>query len=129
MLLQEEMRRVVAYLYWKGDWWVSQAERRQGQAATDILNGLRGYAYRQAAFSRQLATNCLEYWVNGLKELGLNVAWALSYEGHLCPLTNPAQVGDGGQDSDSDENEEEVDEDGGLHSNPIFYLDTDMYTV
>jgi hypothetical protein len=50
MLLKEEMRRTIAYGYWKADWWHRQAELRSqldpvlGGADSSLAEGLRAYA-------------------------------------------------------------------------------------
>jgi hypothetical protein len=132
LLLQEEMRRVVVYLNWKGDWWVLQAKRRQGVVTPDIANGLSSYAYRQAAYSRQLAASCLVYWVNGLKELGLSTTWALPYKAlstQFAISSHSARNGMSELEEYSDEDETEEEEDGDADGKPAFYLDNDMYTT
>ncbi|KAG1791580.1 uncharacterized protein HD556DRAFT_1240578 [Suillus plorans] len=52
-LLREEMRRVTAYLSWHATWWDAQADRRTGLEPAEV-EGLRGYAKRQAAVRRDL---------------------------------------------------------------------------
>jgi hypothetical protein len=50
MLLEEEMRRAIAYSGWKADWWQRQAELRSqldpilGGADACLAEGLRAYA-------------------------------------------------------------------------------------
>ncbi|KAG2358776.1 hypothetical protein BDR07DRAFT_1488989 [Suillus spraguei] len=65
-LLQEEMRRVAAYLLWHATWWDAQADRRAGLALAEV-EGIRGYAKRQAAVRRDLHDTFLTKWgaVNG----------------------------------------------------------------
>ncbi|KAG2055338.1 hypothetical protein BDR06DRAFT_970839 [Suillus hirtellus] len=65
-LLQEEMRRVAAYLLWHATWWDVQADRRTGLALAEV-EGIRGYAKRQAAMRRDLHDTFLSKWgaVNG----------------------------------------------------------------
>ncbi|KAG1850227.1 hypothetical protein DFJ58DRAFT_716845 [Suillus subalutaceus] len=60
-LLQEEMRRVVAYLLWHATWWNAQADRRTGLALAEV-EGIRGYAKRQAAMWRDLHDTFLSKW-------------------------------------------------------------------
>ncbi|KAH6871440.1 hypothetical protein BKA70DRAFT_1062716, partial [Coprinopsis sp. MPI-PUGE-AT-0042] len=62
-ILQEEMRRVVAYLVWKARWWETKVAMRS-QASTDesILNGVSAYAWKQASLQRRLAAACVSHW-------------------------------------------------------------------
>ncbi|KAG2035153.1 hypothetical protein BDR03DRAFT_983926 [Suillus americanus] len=70
-LLQEEMRRVAAYLLWHAtcQWWDAQADRRTGLALAEV-EGIRGYAKRQAAVRRDLHDTFISKWgasaVNGI---------------------------------------------------------------
>ncbi|KAG1788040.1 uncharacterized protein HD556DRAFT_1434199 [Suillus plorans] len=66
-LLREEMRRVAAYLLWHAAWWDAQADRRTGLALAEV-EGIRGYAKRQAAVRRDLHDTFLSKWgaVNGI---------------------------------------------------------------
>ncbi|TCD59870.1 hypothetical protein EIP91_011272 [Steccherinum ochraceum] len=64
LLLQEEMRRVIVFLRWKGSWWRSQVNRRQHQATMTriLLSGLNAYAYKQAHVWEQLAARFVVLW-------------------------------------------------------------------
>ncbi|KAG2048340.1 hypothetical protein BDR06DRAFT_976099 [Suillus hirtellus] len=65
-LLQEEMRRVAAYLLWHATWWDVQADRCTGLALAEV-EGIRGYAKHQAAVWQDLHDTFLSKWgaVNG----------------------------------------------------------------
>ncbi len=58
-LIQEEMRRTVAYLEWKAGWWRRQATHRSVEDAS-FLQGLRACAERQAYLLDRLAVSCVE---------------------------------------------------------------------
>ncbi|KIL55654.1 hypothetical protein M378DRAFT_17763, partial [Amanita muscaria Koide BX008] len=77
-LLQEEMRRTVAYLEWKASWWHSQATRRKTDDAI-VQQGLQAYAERQAHLMKKLASSCAERWVPTLRKQGIEVTWATEY--------------------------------------------------
>jgi hypothetical protein len=64
-LLQEEMRRVLAFLEWRADWWInrgsSMAMACSGSSAP-YIEGLFAYAARQAKIQRALAGRFKEMW-------------------------------------------------------------------
>jgi len=60
-LLLEEMRRVSAFLAWHAAWWDEQATRRVGLDDAS-LEGIRGYAKRQAAQRRSMRDVFLTKW-------------------------------------------------------------------
>jgi hypothetical protein len=61
-LLQEEMRRVVVFLEWKSQDWLSKAEAREGKVTLSVQHGLNAYAKKQAAVYRNLATSFTKLW-------------------------------------------------------------------
>jgi hypothetical protein len=58
MLVEEEMRRVIAFGRWKADWWKAQVTHRQG-VENGLSEGLRAYALEHEALERDFA-NALE---------------------------------------------------------------------
>lgn len=78
-LIQEEMRRTVAYLEWKARWWRAQTTRR---AVDDpvLAQGLVAYAERQADLLERLAYSCIKKWIPLLKKNGADVLWAGQYQ-------------------------------------------------
>ena len=60
-LLCEEMRRCIAYLRFRAQWWRNLAAAQQD---SDIvtLEGRRAYAFEQAAFQDALGANWLKRW-------------------------------------------------------------------
>lgn len=78
-LIQEEMRRTVAYLEWKAQWWRRQATRRLVEDKS-LSQGLQACAERQAHLLERLALSCVGKWVPLLKEHGANVLWAGQYQ-------------------------------------------------
>ncbi|KAG1830659.1 hypothetical protein EV424DRAFT_1534995 [Suillus variegatus] len=60
-LLLEEMQRVSAFLAWHAAWWDEQATRRVGLDDAS-LEGIRGYAKRQAAQRRSMRDVFLTKW-------------------------------------------------------------------
>jgi hypothetical protein len=79
LIVQEEMRRVIAYHVWKAAWWREQASlRAYGESA--ILSGLSGYAHRQAAICSRMAEQCALHWLPHLKRTGATPPWAAGYD-------------------------------------------------
>jgi hypothetical protein len=60
-LLQEEMRRVLAFFSWKADWWASQLGLR-GSIEEGLSEGLDAYTHRQADIWRTLHLHCAHLW-------------------------------------------------------------------
>lgn len=61
LLLREEMRRVLTFLSWHGDWWVTQAQRR-GDIPDELSEGLAAYAKKQAHIRRTIRASFNETW-------------------------------------------------------------------
>jgi hypothetical protein len=74
-LLQEEMRRVVAFLEWKSAAWLVKVDVRGEDMTFDIQSGLNAYARKQAAVYRNLATSFATLWYPTLKSYGLEHSW------------------------------------------------------
>jgi hypothetical protein len=122
-LLEEEMCRILQFLWWWSDWWKEQVGK-QGTTEAAQLEGETAYASRQAAFLTGLATSFSTKWT-GLAEL-LETARASA----VAPMAIEAVVEetavgallrrrqlhgdeDEGATSDSEGVEEEGDEEGG----------------
>jgi hypothetical protein len=71
-LLVEEMRRVLQFLRWKERWWKDQGEQRR-DARSDVLEGLKAYAGKQASIMGQLARRFADEWKPVLMRLGLEM--------------------------------------------------------
>ncbi|TFK46468.1 hypothetical protein OE88DRAFT_1714953 [Heliocybe sulcata] len=80
-LLEEEMRRAVAYLEWKANWWRSQAYRRVDTGVPqDVQHGLAAYAFKQAGVMDGLAVQFASHWLPVLKANKVFPKWG---EGHI----------------------------------------------
>jgi len=78
MIVQEEMRRVLAWFEWKALWWEKQTiGRATGQP--DVLHGASAYAHKQAHIVRCMALRCAVDWLPALRKLGIEPAWSISY--------------------------------------------------
>jgi hypothetical protein len=60
-LLREEQRRVVAFMHWHAEWWLSHRSRRD-PVGDDMREGLVAYAERQAFLRRRMASHFQALW-------------------------------------------------------------------
>ncbi|KAH6904722.1 hypothetical protein BKA70DRAFT_1373432 [Coprinopsis sp. MPI-PUGE-AT-0042] len=110
-LLEEEMRRVVAYLRWQARWWKDQADLRQ-DCDGSIKLGLRGYTHKQSANVSALADSCLATWLACYAKLGRgngNVPTAKSKKGkQRVPVgqSNNSDLSDDDSSQESDRGSE-----------------------
>jgi hypothetical protein len=85
LIMQEEMRQVIAYHMWKVAWWREMGSLRTNSDLT-ILSGLLGYAHRQAAIHSRMAEQCVLHWLLHLKSRGIMPLWAVDYESLLSQV-------------------------------------------
>lgn len=85
LIVQEEMRRVIAYHMWKAAWWQERASLRSYGDLT-ILSGLSGYAHKQAAICSRMAEQCALHWLPRLKCRGVTPLWAADYDSLLSQV-------------------------------------------
>jgi hypothetical protein len=79
-LLQEEMRRVVAFLEWKSTDWLRKRELRSALVASDIRSGLDAYARKQAAVYHDLAVSFSLLWKPTLVSYNLKHSWISEFQ-------------------------------------------------
>jgi len=90
LLLQEEMRRVVRFLEWKSNDWISRADTRAGVVAPEVCLGLSAYAHKQSSIFRNLAIRFCQRWRSRLVSLSLSHTWATEFLGTQgVPLIDP----------------------------------------
>jgi len=77
-IVQEEMRRVLAWFEWKALWWEEQADRRAA-GQSDVLHGASAYAHKQAHIAHCMALRCAADWLPVLRKLGIEPAWGINY--------------------------------------------------
>lgn len=99
MLLKEEMRRTIAFLNWRADWWEKKPTRWPG-ITVQLEEGIRAYAYGQAKQQRNLALHFASLWKDPLSDadelLDANVA---------PQETGHTDDNDDSDDSDSDDSD------------------------
>ena len=101
LIVQEEMRRVLAYFEWKSSWWLEQANRRSGLEAS-VQSGVMAYAHKQSTLSLRMAARCAAHWLPVMKNHGIIPSWGSKYQ------VRSSAVNQDGSISDS-EDEDEVD--------------------
>lgn len=62
VIIDEEMRRVLAFGKWKADWWVDQAKLRTPEQVL-VTQGLAAYAARQAAMELDVQEGLTQKWM------------------------------------------------------------------
>lgn len=67
MLLKEEMRRTLAFLHWRADWWEKKPSRWPG-VSTQLEEGIGAYARGQAKLQRDLALHFAALWKDPLSD-------------------------------------------------------------
>jgi hypothetical protein len=78
LLVQEEMRRVIAFLDSKAMWWRLQGHRRS-DLRDDINAGLAAYAARQSHLMQHLAETFATLWYPTLLQANLQIEWPHHY--------------------------------------------------
>lgn len=78
ILLQEEMRRVIAFFEWKAQWWRNQAQKRT--ASSSLVSGLVAYAEKQAWILEKRAQYFAAKWIPLLKKYRITPEWAEGYK-------------------------------------------------
>lgn len=61
LLLKEEMRRALAFLEWKAQWWTERGSRWAG-ATSSLSEGISAYASAQASLQSSLSNHFRELW-------------------------------------------------------------------
>jgi hypothetical protein len=79
LIIQEEMRRVLAYFEWKSSWWLEQANQRSSLEAS-VQSGVMAYAHKQSNLSLRMAARCAAHWLPVLKNHGIIPSWGSKYQ-------------------------------------------------
>lgn len=114
-LLEEEMRRILQFLAWRGDWWEAQIAQR-GLGDGPQLEGETAYATRQAALQRELRDRFSLLWkhlpdlIREGRAAVIAARTAVMAEGRGAAGEGDAGQGDGagGKEDDDEDEEEEV---------------------
>jgi hypothetical protein len=87
-LLQEEMRRIIAFLEWKSTWWGEKVGSRLGSVTADVQHGVDSYARKQANVYHRLAASLAGQWIPHLLASQLDISWAKTYS-WASEITSP----------------------------------------
>ena len=115
LIVQEELRRVLAFFSWKSSWWVDWAVRRMVKDDPALVDGVRAYAYKQAAIWTRMAERCASFWLPVLEQHGIRPSWKAEYADIV--RISPEQDQTTGQDQqpeDDDALDEECENDSDL---------------
>jgi hypothetical protein len=107
LIIQEEMRRVLAYFEWKSTWWLEQGNRRQGLESS-IESGVVAYAHKQANICLCMAARCAVYWLPIMMKYSIDPTWRAKYEEK--PMTDINTEAHSDLDSDDDDGLEQKDD-------------------
>ena len=99
LIIQEEMRRVIAFFEWRSAWWLEQANRRQ-TLEPSIESGVIAYAHKQSTLCLRMAARCATYWLPVMEKHRIIPTWAGKYK-----KSTPAAT-EGGSLSGSEDDEE-----------------------
>lgn len=78
VMLQEEMRRVLAFFEYKATWWTGQRARRSDEGVA-LQQGVAAYADKQADIYRRLAKKFASQWLPYLMSQSIVPLWASQY--------------------------------------------------
>lgn len=77
ILLEEEMRRVLAYFEWKAHWWYNQTLRQSAESG--LSSGLMAYAEKQAWIYKERAKRFAAHWMKLYVKCKKTPAWSDLY--------------------------------------------------
>lgn len=76
------MRRILAFLEWKAEWWLGEIPRRDN-LRSDIVDGINAYAHRQCELLHGLAKSFASLWYTVITNAGLPTSeWPQQYMEH-----------------------------------------------
>jgi len=104
LILQEEMRRVLAFFEWRSVWWLEQANKRQTLEPL-VQSGVVAYAHKQSILCLGMAVRCATFWLPVMEKHRIVPTWAGKYK-----ESSPA-VTQGGSISDSEDNNDQLGKD------------------
>ena len=98
LIIQEEMRRVLAFFEWKSTWWLDQANQRLNLEPS-IKSGVVAYAHKQSSLCLRMAARWAGYWLPMMKKHGISPTWRNTYEVASYVVT---EIGSTSEDDDDD---------------------------
>jgi len=119
LIIQEEMRRVLAFFEWKSKWWLDQANRRVGLKPS-VQSGIVAYAHKQSTLCLRMAIRCVAYWLPVMKKHGITPPWSSKYKIVAACVGVDGSTSDSDSEVDQDDNRSDV---GKLDINDILDFD------
>ncbi|KAK7008377.1 hypothetical protein R3P38DRAFT_3324478 [Favolaschia claudopus] len=105
-LLEEEMRRIRAFLLWRAKWWREMIDLL-GREAGPQREGETAYALRQEAIHTALADEFTKEWAHLPNLIQMGRAGMVVADGEEA--TNAGEEGEGGEGDESEEEDEPID--------------------
>ena len=105
LIIQEEMRQVLAFFEWRSAWWLEQANKRQ-TLEFPIESGVIAYAHKQSTLCLRMAAHCATYWLPVMEKHRIIPTWAGKYK-----KSTPAASEDGSLSGSEDDEELELGKD------------------
>ena len=99
LIIQEEMRRVLAFFEWRSTWWLYQANLRS-HVEPSIRSGIVAYAHKQSSLCLKMAARCAGSWLPVMKKHGIIPTWGSKYDMASCVVTESGSLS--GDDDDDD---------------------------
>ena len=96
LIIQEEMRRVLAFFEWRSTWWLYQANQRS-YVELSIRSGIVAYAHKQSSLCLKMAARS---WLPVMKKHGIIPTWGSKYDMASCVVTESGSLS--GDDDDDD---------------------------
>jgi hypothetical protein len=99
LIIQEEMRRVLAYFEWRSSWWLEQGNRRTGLESS-VQSGVMAYAHKQSSLCLRMAARCAVHWLPVMKNHGIAPTWGGKYEVASSATNQDESISDSEDDDD-----------------------------
>lgn len=99
LMIQEEMRRVLAYFEWRSLWWLEQGNRRTCLESS-IQSGVVAYAHKQSTLCLQMDACCASHWLPVMKKHGIVPLWGGKYELASSVTNQDGSISDSEDDDD-----------------------------
>ena len=109
LIIQEEMRQVLAYFEWKSSWWLEQANRRTSLESS-VQSGVVAYAHKQSTLSLQMAARCAAHWLPVMKNHGIIPSWGSKYQVASSAVNQDGSIFDDEDDEDTVDNRSDTSE-------------------
>lgn len=105
MLLKEEMSRVLKYLEWKGDWWMSRSQARPDESP-ELREGISVFAIKSSKIQLELRESFRKLWDSPLQDASVTTGNKGNDGGNDGGTANDNNDDD--DDDDDEDNEEAV---------------------